>query len=168
MRLSAKAQYACVAMLELAANYSEGQLVQVKTIADVHGISQRFLVQILLQLKVNHLVRSIRGAAGGYQLARRPDDISLADIIQAIDQTAAPSSPVLNALKPPAAVQVVGSGARERRHRQPAELKPSPAVQAVGSLLQELDARERQMLAEITLSDLVRRTEQAGAPSYQI
>src|SRR6266545_4706780 len=116
MRLSAKAQYACVALLELAANYSEGQLVQVKT----------------------------------------------------IDQTAAPSSPVLNALKPPAAVQVVGSGARERRHRQPAELKPSPAVQAVGSLLQELDARERQMLAEITLSDLVRRTEQAGAPSYQI
>jgi Rrf2 family protein len=144
MRLSAKAQYACIAMLELAANYPEPQLIQVKTIADAHGISQRFLVQILLQLKVHGLVRSIRGAAGGYQLARRPDTISLADIIHAIDQPAPASSPVLNALK------------------------RSPAVHAVASLLQEFDSRERQMLSAITLAELLRRAEQAGAPSYQI
>jgi Rrf2 family protein len=131
-------------MLELAANYREGQLVQVKAIADAHGISQRFLVQILLQLKVHHLAQSTRGAAGGYQLARRPDNISLADVIHAIEQPTPAASPVLSALK------------------------PSPAVHAVGSLLQELDTRERQMLAEITLADLLRRTEQAGTPSYQI
>src|SRR5216110_787898 len=46
MRLSAKAQYACIAMLELAGAYPDAQLVQVRTIAEVHGISQRFLVQI--------------------------------------------------------------------------------------------------------------------------
>src|SRR5436309_15625149 len=100
MRLSAKAQYACIAMLELAQNHPDPQLVQVKTIADTHGISQRFLVQILLQLKVNGLVRSIRGAAGGYQIARRPDSTSLADIINAVEQPAPPSPPAPPGLTP--------------------------------------------------------------------
>src|SRR5262249_35458402 len=144
MRLSAKAQYACIAMLELAGSHGKARLVQVKTIADHHGISQRFLVQILLQLKVHGLVRSIRGAAGGYQLARRPDAVSLADIIHAIDQPAPASSPTLSGLK------------------------PSAAVQAVGSVLHELEARERQMLAEISLADLLRRTGPASAPPYPI
>src|SRR6267142_952672 len=88
MRVSAKAEYACIAMLELAATYAEPQPVRLKDIADAHGIPQRFLVQILLQLKTAGLVASVRGAAGGYQLARTPDSISLADIINAIDDRA--------------------------------------------------------------------------------
>ena len=79
MRISAKAEYACVAMLELAANYGEPQPVRIKAIADAQGIPQRFLVQILLQLKTAGLVASVRGASGGYQLARPPETISLAD-----------------------------------------------------------------------------------------
>src|SRR3954447_4881554 len=134
MRMSAKAQYACIAMLELASNYQEPQLLQVKTIADAHGISPRFLVQILLQLKVHGLVRSIRGAAGGYQLARRAEATSLAGIIHAIEEPEGP----------PGAL----AGAGRKR------LKPSPAVQAVGAVMRELDARERQMLREISLADL--------------
>ena len=59
MRMSAKAQYACIAMLELAGNYREPHPLQVKNIAETHGISPRFLVQILLQLKVHGLVRSL-------------------------------------------------------------------------------------------------------------
>jgi Rrf2 family cysteine metabolism transcriptional repressor len=144
MRLSAKAQYACIAMLELGQNYPDPHLVQVKTIADTHGISQRFLVQILLQLKVNGLVRSIRGAAGGYQIARRPDTISLADIINAIEQPAPAAPPAL------------------------AALTPSPAVQAVGSVLQELEAKEKKALREISLADMLRRTEAGEMPTYQI
>src|SRR5258708_29558323 len=93
MRVSAKAEYACVAMLELAASYSEAQPVRIKAIADAQGIPQRFLVQILLQLKTAGLVASVRGAAGGYQLARSPQSISLAAIINAIDdRTLAPRS----------------------------------------------------------------------------
>src|SRR5262249_59816083 len=84
MRISAKAEYACVAMLELAANYHEPQPVRIKAIADAQGIPQRFLVQILLQLKTAGLVASVRGAAGGYQLARPPESISLAEVIAAI------------------------------------------------------------------------------------
>src|SRR4051812_41992823 len=85
MRISAKAEYACVAMLELAANYNEPQPVRIKAIADAQGIPQRFLVQILLNLKTAGLVASVRGAAGGYQLARAPEAISLAAVINAID-----------------------------------------------------------------------------------
>src|SRR2546425_11499417 len=85
MRVSAKAEYACIAMLELAANHRQPQPIRVKAIADAHGIPLRFLVQILLQLKGAGLVSSVRGAAGGYQLARPPSDISLADIINVVD-----------------------------------------------------------------------------------
>src|SRR5262249_54612008 len=86
MRISAKAEYACVAMLELAAKHGEGQPLRVGDIAAPHGIPQRFLVQILLQLKTAGLVASLRGAAGGYQLARSPEKISLADVINVIDR----------------------------------------------------------------------------------
>src|SRR5581483_178249 len=86
MRVSAKAEYACVAMLELALNYRDPQPVRIKSIADAQGIPQRFLVQILLQLKTAGLVASVRGAAGGYQLARPPHAITLAEIIAAIDE----------------------------------------------------------------------------------
>ena len=85
MRVSAKAEYACVAMMELAGSYSDPQPVRIKAIADAQGIPPRFLVQILLALKTAGLVVSVRGAAGGYQLARPPDSISLASIINAID-----------------------------------------------------------------------------------
>jgi Rrf2 family protein len=143
MRVSAKAQYACIAMLELASNYQEPQLMQVKTIAEGHGISSRFLVQILLQLKVHGLVRSVRGASGGYQLARSPEQITLADVINAIDDPAPAMPPALKALK------------------------PSAAVDALSSVLQEVDGKERQMLRELTLAELIRRSESRGM-MYQI
>lgn len=145
MRVSAKAQYACIAMLELAGHHGDpNALVQVKNIAETHAISQRFLVQILLQLKAHGLVRSSRGAAGGYQLARPPENISLADVIHAIDQ-AEPATP--SALS---------------------TLTPSVAVQAVASVLQEVDAQERQLLRGMSLAELVRRTEQGNILTYQI
>jgi Rrf2 family protein len=143
MRVSAKAQYACIAMLELARNYQEPQLLQVKSIAEGHGISPRFLVQILLQLKVNGLVRSLRGAAGGYQLARSPEEISLADVINAIDDVAPAMPPALKALT------------------------PSPAVEALTGVFQEVDSKERKLLKEVSLAELVRRSETSGM-MYQI
>ena len=85
MRLSAKSEYAAIAVLELAASFGSGEPVQVRKIADEHGIPQRFLVQILLQLKGAGLVSSTRGASGGYQLAKVPHDITLWDIVKIID-----------------------------------------------------------------------------------
>src|SRR5262245_57406020 len=93
MKISAKAEYACTAMLELAAKYGSPRPVQIQAIHDAQGIPARFLVQILLQLKTAGRVASVRGAAGGYQLAKPPDAITLAAIINAIDdRTLSPQS----------------------------------------------------------------------------
>jgi Rrf2 family protein len=143
MRVSAKAEYACVAMIELARSYGDPQPVRVKSVADAHGIPQRFLVQILLQLKGAGLVTSVRGAAGGYQLAQPPETISLATVINIID-----------------------SGPPPRPAAQMA--KSSPAVKAVRSVWNEIQAEEQRMLEECTLAELIRRLQTAGVCSYQI
>src|SRR6266851_9195528 len=139
MRSSAKAEYACVAMLELAANYTEPLPVRIKAIADAQGIPQRFLVQILLQLKTAGLVASVRGAAGGYQLARPPEGISLAAIINAIDE---------RTLTPRSAL---------------GESNRSPAVSALLSVWRDVQIKELQLLEELTLAELIRRTQQTNS-----
>jgi Rrf2 family protein len=104
MNLSAKTEYACLAMLELAKQYGSGEPVQLRCIAAEHGIPSRFLVQILLQLKGAGLVASTRGAAGGYRLARSPQEISLLEVIDVVEgenrpeSNAAKDSPFVRAL----------------------------------------------------------------------
>src|SRR3954453_12259131 len=85
MNLSAKNEYACLAMLQMAQEYDSDELLQIRRIADEQGIPSRFLVQILLQLKGAGLVASTRGAAGGYRLSRPPQEISLSDVIEAME-----------------------------------------------------------------------------------
>jgi Rrf2 family protein len=85
MKISAKTEYACLAMLELAARYDSGEPVRIRDIADEHGIPSRFLVQILLQLKGAGLVASTRGASGGYQLTKSPAEIPLGVVMAVID-----------------------------------------------------------------------------------
>ena len=67
MRISAKTEYACIAVMELGNCYGDGDPVRVRDIAERHGIPSRFLVQILLQLKAAGFVASTRGASGGYR-----------------------------------------------------------------------------------------------------
>ncbi len=64
MKLSAKTEYACLAMLQMAREYENAEPQQIRRIAEEQGIPARFLVQILLQLKGASLVASTRGAAG--------------------------------------------------------------------------------------------------------
>jgi Rrf2 family protein len=142
MRISVKAEYACVAMLELAASYRQPQPVRVRTIAETHDLKARFLVQILLQLKTAGLVASVRGAAGGYQLTRSPDEISLADVLRAIDK---------DLLQPP-----------------PAHSGKSLARQALHNTWREIQTEENRMLEELTLAELVRRAQPGSELSYQI
>ncbi|MBM3994758.1 MAG: Rrf2 family transcriptional regulator [Planctomycetes bacterium] len=144
MRLSAKAQYACVAMLDLACAYRDPNPVHLKHIAEKHGISQRFLVQIMLQLKGAGLVDSTRGATGGYLLTKSPGQISLADIVHAIDQPPPPAPSALSGLY------------------------GTPAVQVVSDMLQDAQDREQRRLAEVTLEDLVKQHHQRSELVYQI
>ena len=83
MRLSAKADYALRASLELASG-GEGH-VKAEAIARAQGIPLRFLEQILLDLKHAGLVASQRGAEGGYWLAQPAEEIAVADVIRAVE-----------------------------------------------------------------------------------
>ena len=85
MRVSAKTDYALRAAVELAAAQDSGAPVKGERLATSQSIPLRFLENILLQLRHAGLVDSRRGAEGGYRLARPAAEISLADVIRAID-----------------------------------------------------------------------------------
>ena len=90
MKISAKAEYACLALLALAQQGPDTAPLRIREISESYGIPERYLVQILLQLKGAGLVASTRGAAGGYQLARPPEEIALADVLGVVDRADAP------------------------------------------------------------------------------
>ena len=85
MNISGRCDYACRAMLELAARRDTGMPVSAQLIAEQRSIPEKYLTHILLQLKRSNLVHSIRGAQGGYMLALSPNKISLLQIIESID-----------------------------------------------------------------------------------
>jgi len=84
MRISAKADYAVRAMVELAATVEE-KPIKAERIATAQDIPLNFLENILGELRHAGLVRSHRGAEGGFRLARDPHEISVADVIRAVD-----------------------------------------------------------------------------------
>jgi Rrf2 family protein len=84
MRMSAKAEYAVRAMVQLA-TVDDGVLVTTDDLAKAQGIPPQFLVDILTALRNDRLVRSHRGRDGGYALARPAVDISIADVLRCID-----------------------------------------------------------------------------------
>ncbi len=129
MRLSAKADYALRASLELATG-GDGH-VKAESLARAHGIPLRFLEQILLDLKHAGLVASQRGAEGGYWLAKPPGEISLADVIRAVE------GPLANV-----------------RGVRPEELEYKGAATALRDVFVALRANIRAVLEDVTLADV--------------
>ena len=82
MKISAKDEYACLAVLDLAMNYDADLPIRVHDIAKRQGIPMKFLFQIMQILKRMDLVRSKRGTEGGYVLARPPGRITVGDVIR--------------------------------------------------------------------------------------
>lgn len=89
MKVSTKGRYAARAMLDLAQHFGEGPIL-VKDISRREEFSDRYLEQILIPLKVAGLVRVVRGARGGFSLARPPSEIKLLEIIQIVEGSTAP------------------------------------------------------------------------------
>lgn len=89
MRLSTKGEYASRAMLELARNYDRRPL-HIRDISRLQSIPQRFLEQILLQLKRAGYLRSRKGPDGGYYLSKPPGEITVAEVIRVMDGPLAP------------------------------------------------------------------------------
>lgn len=86
IKLSTKGRYGARLMLNLAHHYKNGnESVILKSVSDEEEISIRYLEQIVIPLKINKLVKSIRGAGGGYTLARHPSKIILSEILHALE-----------------------------------------------------------------------------------
>lgn len=85
MRLSRKSEYALLALIDLAKHYGTDHPPKILEVSERNDIPKKYLEQIFLQLKGAGYVRSIRGSRGGYELAKQPDKITLAEIIRLID-----------------------------------------------------------------------------------
>lgn len=144
MKISAKTEYACIAMLELASQYGSGEPVRIRRIAERHDVPPRFLVQILLQLKGAGLVSSVRGAAGGYHLIKPPDEVSLGQVIAVID------------------------GSTDDNGRTSSASPDSPAVKVLTKTWKEVNAVQRQMLNNISLAELLKRVKEHDEQMYYI
>ncbi|MDP4094296.1 MAG: Rrf2 family transcriptional regulator [Bacillota bacterium] len=89
MKLSTKGRYGMKAMLDLAIHSNEG-IVSLKSIADRQGISENYLEQLFAALKKSGIVKSTRGAQGGYELGAKPKEISVGAILRALEGSLAP------------------------------------------------------------------------------
>ncbi|AZB72584.1 RrF2 family transcriptional regulator [Synechococcus elongatus] len=85
MELSGKCEYALLALIELARGHNNGEPQQIKQLAEKQNIPDRYLEQLLATLRRGGIVRSVRGARGGYLLAREPWQISMQDVVYCID-----------------------------------------------------------------------------------
>ncbi len=85
MKISVKVDYACRVMAEMARLHGSGTLAQIEHLARTEAVPANFLAQILGKLRTHGLITSRRGNQGGYTLARPPDEISLYDILMAVE-----------------------------------------------------------------------------------
>jgi Rrf2 family protein len=131
MRMSAKAEYAVRAMIELA-TVGDGVRMTTDELANAQGIPPQFLVDILAALRTDHLVRSHRGRKGGYELSRPGTEISIADVLRCIDG-------------PLASVRDIGLG----------DLPYSGPTAALTDVWRALRASMRSVLEQTSLADVV-------------
>jgi len=125
--INARTRYALMAALDLAEHFSPEQPIKLQEIAARTGAPPKYLVHILLSLKRRALVNSTRGANGGYWLLRRPEMISIGEVIAAVEKTSRPGPP------------------------------PTTAYEcAVEELQRQLERAHRETLGRTSLADLLR------------
>ncbi|MBI2526711.1 MAG: Rrf2 family transcriptional regulator [Candidatus Rokubacteria bacterium] len=148
MRISAKGEYAVKAMLDLALSDTD-ELRPIQDIAARRDIPQRYLEQVLLQLKRAGFLVSRRGSSGGYRLSRPADQITVGSVLRAVEGAFA-------GLEPP------------RRTRR---ASPRDVAGDLSELWQEVSAAVSAVVDRITLADLKRGAEErerAARPMYHI
>lgn len=93
MKLTTRSEYGLLALIYLARHQDQG-FISIETIAKAQSIPPKFLEQLMLALKRAHFLRSAKGQKGGYQLAKKPNQISLAEVIRLFDGALAPTESV--------------------------------------------------------------------------
>ena len=142
MKISAKTEYACIAILELASRYGSENPARVRDLAQTHNIPLRFLVQILLQMKASGFVVSTRGKSGGYQLNRPPQQITLAEIMSAIE---GPRSQCEDAKQPGSSIS-----------------------RALRDVWDEAGHAQQEVLQSVTVAELLEQTQETHGAMYYI
>jgi len=146
--VSAKGEYAIEALLDLALHDKEG-LQPIQEIAARQGIPQRYLEQVLLQLKRAGLLESRRGSAGGYRLSRPTDQVTVGAVLRAVEGSVA-------------GVEPARRGGRHARGDQAGDLS---------ELWREIAQAVSAVVDRVTLEDLRRRAEErrsSARPTYHI
>ncbi|TET83536.1 Rrf2 family transcriptional regulator [candidate division TA06 bacterium] len=147
MKLSTKGRYAVRAMGDVAMHYGEAPVI-LREVAERQGISVHYLENIFMRLAAAGLVRSIRGAQGGFTLAKPPSEIRLSQIVKALEGPIAP-------------VQCVES---------PTTCERASSC-ATRDIWVEMGAAMSKVLESVSLQDLAeqqRKKEQPEAPIYYI
>jgi Rrf2 family protein len=148
VRVSAKGEYAIRAMLDLALSDGAG-LRPIQDIASHQRIPQRYLEQVLLQLKRGGLLLSKRGSAGGYRLARPAEQITVGDVLRAVEGS-------------PGGVELA---------RRPGRASPEDPAGDLSQLWHEVTEAVAAVVDRVSLEDLRRRAEErrtATRPMYHI
>lgn len=152
MKLSLRGDYALRALIVLAEHYGKG-IVRIQAISEQQNIPKRFLEQILNDVKTGGFVESRRGIAGGYQLARPPEEITLAALIRYVEGALVPLPP-----------DSEGSGRKG--------MPPDEVQLAIRSVMKEVRESILRVLEHITLADLCERARALRAdnssPDYVI
>lgn len=132
MELSNKSEYALLAMLELTTHYHENEPLQIRQIALQQNIPDRYLEQLLAGLRRSGLIRSERGAKGGYLLSREPWKITLLEVVNCIE------------------------GIESQRARNSATSKTAASIEIV-KIWREARQAADTVLQEYTLQDLLEK-----------
>lgn len=106
MKISTRGRYALRLMLELAMHEQESRYISIKGIADHQHLSEKYLEQIVTRLGRGGMVFSARGPAGGYRLARPPEEFTIGEILRLMEGDLSPV-PEINPDLPPCAVEYV-------------------------------------------------------------
>ena len=142
MWISTKAQYGLRALVEIAAadgGPSELRTVALKSVAEKQEISQHYLEQIAASLRRAGFIRSVRGAHGGYRLARPPEDISAWEVVQAMEGSLAPVPCVEDTL---ACSHAGACGTESLWHRVDAAVRGVLGSTTLADLLLEAELRQ--------------------------
>jgi Rrf2 family iron-sulfur cluster assembly transcriptional regulator len=134
MKVTVRAEYSCLAMMALASVKPGQPPLRVQDMATSQGISRQFLVQVLQQLKAAGLVDSVRGASGGFRLGRPANRITLAEIVDAVDDAARLPKPLFT------------------------ETSTTREMEVISALWRQIHQKQRQILEGTSLGDLITRS----------
>ena len=145
MRISTKGRYALAAVVSMSQQHNNGEYITVLSISEKLGISKIYLEQVFSLLKRGGLVISVKGAQGGYQLSRSPGQITVFEVLSAVEGS-------------------LFEGAEETVMVKAPDIEKAMRV----TVFEELDKSVKDALTRVTLDDLLSETEKQKTDSVQM